>query len=77
MKIPESEIQAAREKFIGKKVIIKNATGKTTQHKNKDVGGLLSFLGYIEHFPSWGLCATVGGMPVQHIKLEDISLIDV
>lgn len=72
--IPEEEIQKARDKFLGKRVRIKNALGKTTKHHNHDIVGNLQFLGYNEFLPSWELCATVDRMPLQHIKLENIIL---
>ena len=72
--IPEEEIQKARDKFLDKRVRIKNALGKTTKYDNKDIVGNLQFLGYNEFLPSWELCATVDRMPIQHVKLENIIL---
>ena len=74
--IPEEEIQAVRDKFLGKKVCIKNATGKTTRFENHDICGILNFLGYNEYIPSWGLCATINRLPIQNVKIENIILFE-
>ncbi len=64
-------LQEAQNKFLNKKVLIKNTTDK-----NQTIGGTLDFLGYNKFFPSWGLCAIVDRFPIQHVKLENISLRD-
>lgn len=73
-KVSEEEIQEARNKFIGKWVIVKDAIGKTTIRENNNIAGEITFIGYNAMFPSWGLCATVGRTPLQNIKLENIKL---
>ncbi len=72
--ITPEEIKAAEDKFLNRRVIIKNAV--KTNHITRDsaVVGTLHFLGYNKWFSSWGLCATVDWYPVQNVKLEDISL---
>lgn len=54
--------------LLGKRVLIK--TDKV------EVGGNLEFLGYNVHMPSWGLQATVGRQPIQHVSLDRIKVFD-
>ena len=55
--------------LIGKRVLIKT-------DKGVEVGGILEFLGYNEHMPTWGLQATIGRMPIQHVSLDNIKVLD-
>ena len=73
-KITDKELDAAREKFLGKRVIITDLFEDLPKHRKNMIGGKLTFLGYNENFPSWNLCATVGNSPFQDIKIENIKL---
>ena len=55
--------------LIGKRVLIKT-------NKGVEVGGELEFLGHNEHIPSWGLQATVNRLPIQHVSLDNIKVLD-
>jgi len=41
-----------------------------------EVGGILEFLGHNENMPSWGLQATVNRLPIQHVSLDKIKVLD-
>ena len=56
------------QQLLGKRVLVKTKTG--------EVGGILQFLGYNPNFPSWGLQATVDRMPIQHVSLSSIKVLD-
>lgn len=55
--------------LIGKRVLIKT-------NKGVEVGGILDFLNYNENIPSWGLQATVDRLPIQHVSLDNIKVLD-
>jgi len=50
--------------LIGKRVLI------------GEIGGILEFLGHNEHFPNWGLQATINRMPIQNVSLDKIKVLD-
>ena len=52
-------LEEAKEKFLNKRVRIKDAIGKSSWKGD---------------FPSWELCATIDRFPIQHVKLENIIL---
>lgn len=54
--------------LIGKRVYIKTDGGC--------YAGILEFLGYNTLVPTWGLQATVNRLPIQHVSLDDIKVLD-
>jgi hypothetical protein len=62
--ITVEQLGTAEKKFLGKRV------------KIREYVGILQFLGYNKYLPSWGLCATVDRMPIQNVKLEEITLVE-
>jgi hypothetical protein len=57
------------EQFIGKKVCV------TRKSDGVEICGILTFVGYNEHFPSWDLHCTVDRMPgIQIDSIESIKL---
>lgn len=71
-RIPESELDVARKKFMGKKVRLKNHKGN---YGIKTWVGTCNFLGYNENLPSWGLQVTIERTPLNHIKLDQLELV--
>lgn len=69
----EKEIAEARDKFLGKRIKVRNVSYRETLHT---VTGTCTFLGINEFFPKKGLQVTVNRLPVWGIRLEDISLDD-
>jgi len=68
-------LKEAQEKFLGKRVTIKDALGKSTTLRGEfDVTGVLTFLDNHQLFKSWGICATIGRTPMQNINLDNITL---
>jgi hypothetical protein len=65
-KISEEILEHIREQFIGKKVSIEDGDGMTWV-------GELFFIGYNSVLESWGLYATIGRTPIQHIKLNSLK----
>ena len=57
------------EHLLGTKVLVTNVRTK------QEIGGELQFVGYNEHFPSWGLVCTIDRMPAIHINsVADIRI---
>lgn len=57
--------------FIGKRVCVNR------KFDGLEICGTLDWVGYNEHFPSWGLVCTVSRMPAIEIEsLLSISLCD-
>ena len=67
-RISEELLKQLQRQLLGKRIRV---TGD-----NGELAGLCSFFGYNPHIPSWGLQATVGNCPVQHVRLSSIKLIN-
>lgn len=65
--LTQQELDKLREEYIGKRISVEDGKGETWI-------GTLVFLGYNSFFSSWGLCATLDRLPIQHIKIETIKL---
>jgi hypothetical protein len=63
-RIANEQITFIRETLIGKRV------------RARDIIGVCEFFGYNEFFPSWKLQVTIGRLPVTHLELSDIELVD-
>jgi len=63
-RIVEDQINFIRETLIGKRI------------RARDIIGVCEFFGYNEFFPSWKLQVTIGRLPVTHLELSDIELVD-
>ena len=55
------------DQFLGKRVIVKTKDG--------EFGGICTFIGENEYFPSWGLQVTVGRCPLNNVLIKNIKLI--
>ena len=69
------KLKEARAKFLNKAVSIPDHSKKSV--RGHCITGKLNFLGTNDHFSSWEMCATVGRFPMQHVNLDDITLLDV
>jgi hypothetical protein len=63
-RIANEQITFIRETLIGKRV------------RARDIIGVCEFFGYNDFFPSWKLQVTIGRLPVTHLELSDIELVD-
>lgn len=54
------------QKLIGQKVFLTK--------NDLTIGGTLQFVGPNEHFPSWGIQATIDRMPVTNIDLNKLKV---
>ena len=53
--------------FLGERFIATSTDGEKFH-------GTLQFVGYNVHFPSWGLCCTISGVP--GIKIDSLSSLE-
>ena len=65
--LTKQEIEELNAKFLNKRILVIDNTGKT-------IGGKCTFIGFNSLFPSWGLQVTVGRMPITNVNPKNIKL---
>jgi hypothetical protein len=65
--LEKQEIEELNTKFLNKRILVTDSTGKT-------IGGKCTFIGFNNLFPSWGLQVTVDRMPISNVNPKNIKL---
>ena len=65
--LKKQEIEELNTKFLNKRILVIDSTGKT-------IGGKCTFIGFNSFFPSWGLQVTVDRMPISNVNPKNIKL---
>ena len=66
-KLMKQEAQELQDKWIGKKVTLRDESGKSFT-------GVVTFMGFNRMLPSWGFQVTLNRLPIQHVVPETIEL---
>ena len=65
-RISDEVMDTFKQQILGKKIRV----------KTKDVEGICEYFGYNPNFPSWKIQVTIGRMPITHLKISDIELLE-